>query len=807
MVQKHEASHLHYDLRLEYQGVLKSWAVPRGIPLEPSVKRLAIETEDHPMEYRDFEGVIPEPDYGAGTVMVWDRGRYYVDAGASAQENQHQAQEGLSRGRLSFVIEGKKIHGRYSLIRMRKNEAKTQWLLLRHKDSQARPAELSVKTGKTMDEIKAGRTEGGGENSFSSVFRQEDSRWMRQTELPSALTPMLATLVDEPFDKQGWIFELKWDGYRCLTEIRAGKVRLYSRNNKTLNNSFPVLAEAFAHFPADALFDGEIVAVDEKGASRFQLLQNVLDRGQGRLLYYVFDVLYLGKNDLRQMPLLRRKDILRAVLPASPYVKFSDFIEVRGKDFFSVVQKNELEGIIAKKADSPYRSGERSGDWLKIKALRTQEAVIAGFTRPKGSRKFFSSLLLGLYEEGRLRFIGHTGSGFTEDMLKDIHIRLEKQAQSFCPFASPPKTNSPAVWVKPELVCVVRFLEWTKEGLMRQPVFLGLREDISACDVKKEIPRTPEVSPDSKFVFSHPDKVFWPQEGYTKKDVRDYYQDIADFILPYLKDRPQSLNRFPNGIEAESFFQKNVYQVPQGVKTVSLPSESKQKNISAVLCQDRFTLEYLNNLGCIELNVWNSTVQHPDHPDYLVFDLDPVEVPFADVVRVALQVKEFCLRTDIPSYCKTSGGRGIHIYVPLRHGYSYEQAKNFAYVVSSLLHDLLPDMTSLERSPARRKKRVYLDYLQNHYGVTMASPYSLRPRPQAPVSAPLAWEELVLSVNPREFNLKTMRQRLKRKGDVWKGFWENAADLEKSLAMIENIYYGAGVFPGKKIKQKPVNKI
>ncbi|MFA5039262.1 MAG: DNA ligase D [Candidatus Omnitrophota bacterium] len=789
VVQKHDASHLHYDLRLEYRGVLKSWAVPKGIPLESGARRLAIETEDHPMEYRDFEGVIPEPDYGAGTVMVWDSGRYYVDENLSLEENRRQTQEGLSRGRLSFVLEGEKIKGAYTLVKMKKSGQKPQWLLLRRQGAQppGRYSDVSVKTGRTMEEIAGGAPAPKKKDDISILFKPEDFHLSEQGPMPQNVAPMLAVLVDEPFDGKDWIFELKWDGYRCLAEIRQGEVRLYSRNNKTQNERFPAVAKAFSDFPADALFDGEIVAVDEKGASRFQLLQNYLNGGRGALIYYVFDILYLGTNDLRKLPLARRKEILRGVLPSSAVVRFSDYVESNGRAFFDIVQKNGLEGVVAKKLDSPYRSGSRSREWLKVKALRVQEAVIGGFTRPKGgSRKFFSALLLGVYDGARLRFIGHTGGGFSEQSLKDIHGRLEKLAQENCPFEKAPVTNAAAVWVRPELVCQVKFLEWTAEGFMRQPVFLGLREDARPQDTRRESPQSVGETLSRRPELTHLDKIFWPREGYTKKDLIEYYQDIAGVILPYLKDRPQSLNRFPDGIEGENFFQKNVDSMPpEWVSTASFRSESRSSAIRYLLCQDKESLAYLNNLGCIELNVWNSTIQNPRNPDYLVFDLDPVDVDFEDVVRVALEIKDFLDHVELTAFCKTSGGRGLHIYVPLRHAYSFEQVREFARIASFLIHARMPRLTSLERNPGRRKGRVYLDYLQNRYASTMASAYSLRPRPGATVSSPLEWKELDSGLRPEAFTIRSMRRRLDKKGDIWKGLLEGGADLKKSLELME----------------------
>jgi bifunctional non-homologous end joining protein LigD len=615
---------------------------------------------------------------------------------------------------------------------------------------------------------------------------------------------MLATLVKEAFDRQGWLFEIKWDGYRALAEIRDKRVLLYSRRDTAFNDRFPAIVRALCSLPFDALLDGEIVVVDESGEANFQMLQDYPDATEGTLVYYVFDLLHFNGFDLTGLPLFRRKEILRQILPRVPHIALSDHIEKEGLSLFKAASESMVEGIVAKDGMSPYRPGQRSRQWLKIKATLRQEAIIGGFTEPRGGRKGFGALVLGVYEEDRLVYIGRGGGGFTDRQLDTLKARLEPLAREKSPFPAPPTTNQPVTWVEPKLVCEVRFAEWTKEGLMRQPVFLGLREDIDPREVKRETamptPEGPARSPDravsltpgpkggliiindAKVKLSNPDKVFWPEEGYTKRDVIDYYREIAPFILPYLKGRPESLHRHPNGVEGDAFFQKNVdHLTPDWVHTVTILSESEGKNAVYLVCEDEATLVYMANLGCIEINPWHSRIGHLEEPDFMVLDIDPLDVPFTDVVKAALMTHEVLNDADIRSFCKTSGATGLHIYVPLNPGYSYDQSTQFARLVNVLVHGRLPQITSMERSPERRKGKVYLDYLQNSRGQTLAAPYCIRPRKGAPVSTPLAWAEVNERLDPTHFTIKTTAERLRRVGDLWKGVLGPGIDMAASL--------------------------
>ncbi len=495
VVQKHAARRLHYDLRLELDGVLKSWAVPRGPSLNPVFKRLAVMVEDHPFDYKDFEGIIPEGNYGAGSVIVWDRGLYQHPAAKDRQENEKLLRDGLAKGDLKFVLAGEKLKGEFALVRTKKDEK--SWLLLKKKDSYATDADIlaenrSVVSHKTLEEIAATDPEvSSRQKNLDQIHRHEalesaDLQDAPVKPMPHAIEPMLATLVRAPFDHPDWLFEVKWDGYRAIAEIRDGKVSLYTRNQIPLNDRFPPIAESLQKFGFDAVVDGEIVAVDEQGQPNFQMLQNYQKSGRGYLLYYVFDLLFFHGHDLTNLPLIRRKDLLAKILPAAGHIRFSDHVWKEGVLFFKVVKDKGLEGIVAKHAQSPYRMGKRSRQWLKVKTQLAQEGVIAGFTAPKGGRKYFGSLVLGAYEGGELVYIGHSGGGFGGETLKELYERLQPLVQKECPFKLEPPSNTPVTWVKPELVCEVAFSGWTDEGLMRHPVFSRLREDKAAREVGRE---------------------------------------------------------------------------------------------------------------------------------------------------------------------------------------------------------------------------------------------------------------------------------------------------------------------------------
>jgi bifunctional non-homologous end joining protein LigD len=619
--------------------------------------------------------------------------------------------------------------------------------------------------------------------------------------MPHHIKPMLATLTDEPFDDPDWIYEIKHDGYRAVAEIKGGEVELYSRNLNSFNQLFHPVVDTLKGLNYDMILDGEIVIMDEDGRSKFQLIQNYQRTGSGALYYYVFDLLYYDGYDLRDIPLIKRKSLLQKALPELHNVKYSDHISKHGKDFYKLAQQNKLEGIIAKKAAGQYLTGKRSRDWLKIKLHSQQEAVICGYTKPKGSRKHFGALILGVYKGKELIYIGHSGGGFNDENLAAIKKKLDNIIIDKSPFKEKIRTNTPVTWVKPELVCEVSFSEWTDEGLMRHPVFLGLREDKKPSEVHMEIPEasSEEIIKEEnnavdkevtinrhKLKLTNLDKIYFPDDGYTKGDVIEYYRKISKYMLPYLKDRPESMLRHPNGIYGKSFFQKNVdHMPPDWVKTEKIYSEHNEDYINYLICNDAATLVFMANLGCIEINPWFSRIQSKENPDYLVIDLDPEEISFDKVVDTALNVKEALDIAGAKSFCKTSGATGLHVYVPLKAKYDYDVAKEFAHVIGKIVNSWIPDFTSLERSPSKRKKKVYLDYLQNRRGQTLAAPYSVRPKPGATVSTPLKWEEVKQGLHPTDFTIKNIFKRLEKTGDLFKGVLGPGIDIEKCIKRLE----------------------
>jgi bifunctional non-homologous end joining protein LigD len=605
---------------------------------------------------------------------------------------------------------------------------------------------------------------------------------------------MLATLISDPFDDENWLFEIKWDGYRAIAEIENGKVNLYSRNNNPFNEKYSEIVKSLETFDKDVVLDGEIVVLNDDGKANFQSLQMYGKSAKGSLVYYVFDLLYYEGKNLTSLPLEKRKTILKDILPDIPNVRFNDHILHQGKAFYKIAQEKELEGIVAKNIHGKYMTNKRSKEWLKIKLKKRQEAIIGGYTRPKGTRSYFGALILGVYNENNeFIYIGHSGGGFSEDDLKNIYELLKPLEIKKCPFKVKPKTNAPAHWVTPKLICEVEFSEWTDEGLMRHPVFLGLREDRKAANVKKEIPEdTASPVKDSKtkqekihsrlLKLTNLNKIYWPDEKYTKGDVINYYKNISSYMLPYLKGRPESLLRHPEGITGESFFQKDISQLKSDwLLTENIFSESNDKHIKYLICNDEDTLIYMANLGCIEINPWFSRIEHLEYPDYFVIDLDPEDIGFDKVIEAALAVKEVLDKAKAESYCKTSGATGLHIYVPLGAKYNYDTAKDFAYIIAQLANAIVPSFTSLERSPSKRQKKVYLDFLQNRKGQTLAAPYSIRPRPGATVATPLAWNEVKPGIKPTDFNIKNIFKRLEKKGDLFKPVLGKGIDINKCI--------------------------
>lgn len=626
---------------------------------------------------------------------------------------------------------------------------------------------------------------------------------------------MLAKSHDEAFDDEDWIFEIKWDGYRAIADLSKDNPLFYSRNGISFLSKFEKVSQDFENQKYKMILDGEIVAYDENGRPSFQLLQQIGDNPNLALVYQVFDILWLNGHSTEELPLIQRKELLKEALVETDVIKYCDHIPEKGIDFFNQMKKMKLEGMIAKKADSQYVENHRTTDWLKVKFTNTEEAIICGFTEPRGSREGFGALILGKYIDGKLTYSGHTGTGFNRELIREVLQKLEKIIVKTSPFENKPKTNMPVTWTKPEMVCEIKFSEITKDGIFRHPVFMGIRVDKEPEEVKtssEEIINTPKSknmkatatpkkaknSEDDKEItlnrhkvkLTNQDKIYFPKDDVTKGDVIEYYQSVAEYILPHLKNRPLSLNRFPNGIEEQNFYQKDASDnIPDWIKTTQVYSESNDKEIDYIYCNDKATLAYLNNLGCIDLNPWNSSLPDLDHPDFLVLDLDPSKKnTFDDVIETALQVNEVLDSIKIKGYCKTSGSTGIHVYIPMGGQYDFDQVKDFAHILMKQLHEKLPEITTLERSLQKRDdKKIYLDYLQNRTGQTLASAYSLRPKEGASVSMPLEWIEVKTGMKPTDFNIHNALERIKEKGDLFKPVLGKGIDMMKALELLQNL--------------------
>ncbi|SHG71829.1 DNA ligase D [Chryseobacterium vrystaatense] len=626
---------------------------------------------------------------------------------------------------------------------------------------------------------------------------------------------MLAKSSEKAFDDEDWVFEIKWDGYRAVADLSHAEPQFYSRNGISFLSKFEKVSQDFNRQKHTMILDGEIVAYDENGKPSFQLLQQIGDNPDLALTYQVFDILWLNGHSTEELPLLQRKELLKEALTETDVIKYCDHISENGIAFFDQMKKMKLEGMIAKKADSLYTENLRSSDWLKIKFTNTDEAIICGFTEPRGSRESFGALILGKYIDGKLIYCGHTGTGFNKESLNLLYNRLKKLIVKTSPFENIPKTNMPVTWTKPELVCEIKYSEITKDGIYRHPVFVAIREDKEPEDTSSNSDKNHPMNNKSKEMkaktssaktenpekdkeitlnkhkvkLTNQDKMYFPKDGITKGDVIEYYQSVASYILPYLKNRPLSLNRFPNGIEEQGFYQKDAGDhMPDWIKTTEVYSESNDKNIDYVYCNDKATLAYLNNLGCIDLNPWNSALPDLEHPDYLVLDLDPSKKnTFDDVIETALQVNEVLNEVKIKGYCKTSGSTGIHIYIPMGGKYDFDQVKDFAHILMKQVNEKLPKLTTLERSLQKRDdKKIYLDYLQNRTGQTLASVYSLRPKEGGSVSMPLEWDEVKPGLKPTDFTIHNALERIKEKGDIFKPVLGKGIDMMKALELLQN---------------------
>jgi bifunctional non-homologous end joining protein LigD len=774
VIQRHQARRLHYDLRLEMDGVLKSWAVPKGPSMNPADKRLAVQTEDHPVKYLTFRGTIPKGNYGAGEMKIWDEGTFRPSQEADEKDLLKQ----LEDGNLKLEFFGSRIKGTFALVHTSLGKEENNWLLIKKKDAYATDLKYDAEL------ITPFEVNERGKNSIKKI-RNKD-----------LVLPMLASSAKKIFNDPNWIYELKWDGYRALANCESGKVRLYSRNGISFNKKFPSIAEALSEIPHEVILDGEIVITDKNGVSHFQKLQLYDPKNtSGTLQYYIFDMLFLNGHSMLNLPLLERKNLIPDVINNISGLVYCDHIEGMGTAFYKRALELGMEGVIAKKANSLYFPGTRNENWLKIKKINTLEAIICGYTESVTSGSVFGSLILGMYKDDILIYIGNCGSGFSDREQKILLKHLEEIEIKKNPFSKKInlKGRKPH-WVDPLLICEVKFSEWTRDGRLRHPVYKGLRTDKITSEITTEQTKyeNPEVNRKAQnnvlevdgisVPLTNLNKVFWPASGLTKYDLIEYYIRISDYILPYLKDRPQNLHRHPNGINKNGFYQKDNKHLPDWVATSKIYSKSAKKNIEYLMCQNEATLLYMANLGCIEINPWNSRISKLDKPDYTVIDLDPSENnSFEDVIEVALAVKEVLDSVKIKGYCKTSGSSGLHIYLPLGARYSYDEAFAFTKLLCYFIHEKLPKLTSMERIVKRRKGKVYLDYMQNKRGQTLAAPYCLRPKEYATASAPLEWKEVKSGLKILDFTIHSLPERIKKKGDLFTPVLLDTFDMEKAI--------------------------
>ena len=823
-VQRHDATRLHYDLRLEIDGTLKSWAVPKGPSLDPERKNLAMHVEDHPLDYGPFEGNIPKGNYGAGSVMLWDYGtvEYLYDMSAHDQYARHE---------IKFRLKGKKLNGEFVIVLMKGRGKGNEWLLIKKKDEHAVPGwdveeqAFSAKTGRTQEEIAQDlpakrRTKSRKKNDAIDPGSLPGAK---EAPIPGFFPPMLASLATHPPGGERWLYEIKWDGVRALIFIEDGRMRMFSRNGNSFDRQYPELTVVPNAIHAEsAILDGEIAVLDAQGRSSFGLIQPRIHQTDPNSVahlarstpvkLYVFDLLYCDGYDLRATPLVERKRLLKEILEPSERVQYSEHFTADPGQMLEAARQAGLEGVIAKRADSTYES-RRSKEWVKVKVVGQQEFVICGFT--EGERQYFSSLVLGIFRSGKLEYAGNVGTGFNDRTLPQIWRELEPRITEKCPFGKVPAMLRKARWVEPDLVCECKFAEWTQDGRLRAPVFLGLRKDKDAKavvrekpdeEVEVEVEAAPKPSKDGAIVpegakqlvvkveshelkFTNLDKVLFPRDGITKRDLINFYDAVADLLIPHLKDRPLSLKRYPNGIDQEFFFQKNIEaHYPSWLRIEPIHSEHRGEPIHYVICNDRATLLYLANLACIDQNPWMSRIGSLECPDYILIDLDPVECPFEKLIRAAQLVHGRLEQLGLEGYPKTTGGDGMHVYIPIQPRYTYEQARSFAEILSRLVIYDDPELFTTPRSVQKRRKgRVYFDWMQLAESKTIAAPYVVRARDRAPVATPLRWQEVKPGLEPEHFNIGNAVARFRKVGDLFEGVLTRRQTLEPALKRLEKL--------------------
>jgi bifunctional non-homologous end joining protein LigD len=874
VIQKHAATRLHYDLRLEVGGVLKSWAVPKGPSLNPGDKRLAVHVEDHPLEYRKFEGVIPKGQYGGGEVIVWDQGTYELEGHLDADAQ-------LARGELKFILHGKKVRGSFVLVELKTSKVKNEWLLIKHRDEFADPlwdAEKhaqSIVSGRTLEDVKLGRPARAPleENKISSLSGA------RKTPIPRSVSLTLASLSEKPFSNPDWLFEVKWDGVRGLAYLANGEVAVRSRAGREISLEYPEVRDLANQLDATgAIVDGEIVALDSEGRSNFQKLQNRagVRNPSHQLLesipatYYAFDLLYCDGYDLRKVPLEKRKELLKQILRPNDRIRYSEHEIEKGKELYEAARQQSLEGIIGKKRDSDY-VGQRTSLWLKFKIVNELHAVVCGWTAPRRSREFFGALVLGLYDGPELKFIGSVGTGFDYAKQKEIHEQLQPLKQAESVFSDVPKLKEKIEWVKPELVACVKYGNWTDGGRLRAPVFLAMRTDVSPQDCTlpaarpnedrgqdledrsdhsagsethrmapakleaeshrklnkrhaKSRPATDSTRNPKRTVaptkpgekvwtsgieneirdgnsenlnveidghvlrLTHLNKIYFPESDIRKRDLLAYYFRVGHLMLPFLKDRPMVLRRYPNGIQEKAFFQKEAPEsVPDWIERATVHSEERGGDMPYLMANNLASVIYLTNLGCIDHNPWSSRSETQDFPDYVFFDLDPTAgTPFSTVLKIARTIYTILHSIKLSSFLKTSGASGFHIFVPLKPQYTYAQTRGFAELVGRIADSELPGLITFERTVHKRPRgKVLMDALQNARGKPLATVYSARAYPGAPVSTPVTPAELKTEFAADRWNLNNVEQRIKKVGDLWADFWDRRQSLSEALELLD----------------------
>ena len=844
VVQKHDATRLHYDFRLESEdGILKSWAVPKGPSMDPGIKRLAVLVEDHPLDYLLFEGTIPHGNYGAGTVIVWDTGSYSSEDNISDQ---------MKRGKISVQLYGNKLKGLFSLVRTKRDN---QWLLIKSRDEYALNEDVTVKQ---PDSVLTGRSNSDieFENEGSSISKQKSNG--KEIESFPQIMPMLASPVEKPFNNKGWVFEIKWDGVRAILFKHKKDIKIQSRNGNDITQKYPEIVNEIKNSLKDcksAIVDGEIVVLNDNGIPDFHAHQHRMNVQNSREImalsvetpatYYLFDILYKDGKDLKSLNYLDRRRILSSTIKTNKSIRISDYIEERGIDIFDSTNKLNLEGIVAKHKNSTYREGIRSKEWLKIKNSKTQDCVVIGYTKGEGARdRYFGSLVLAVYssKEKKLKFAGHAGTGFDDETLNLVYSKMKSEKIDSMPVDKVAYLNRETTWLNPILIAEVKFSEWTKDGVLRAPVFLRLREDkkpeecvteadnpVKTSPVVEIVDKSNEIADNknnnknntpSTVTVTNPDKVYWKatkdHPKFLKKNLIEYYETIAAWILPYLKDRPLSLSRYPNGINGKSFYQKDWDQKkPDFVTTAEIHSEHRGDSINYIICNNVETLLWIANLGCIEMHPWYSRIKDFDgcnssslyeekcglnFPDFIVFDLDPYiysgkekkgqepeyNIPgFKATVEIAYELKDILEGLTINSYVKMSGKSGLHVYVPISNKYPYEQTKSFAEVMAKLMVSKFPTKVTTEWRTSKRKGKVFFDYNQNARGKTIASVFSLRPTPAATVSMPVSWKKLD-SIVPTEYTILSA-PKIIRTNDAWQNILSNKQDIREIISKANEI--------------------